>query len=877
MRFFIRLIKGGFVVAGALIIALVSISFIYKDRVAGILLSAVNRELSTKIEIGRYNLSLLRKFPRASVELQDVSVLSSVGYNRKEFKNEETDTLLKVKSVFLEFAMTDILRGNYKIGRITLADGKLNLLSDSSGRVNYEVTKPSESASASEGNMVINLDRITISGINVRYINRATSLGINGLVRSGRLKSRIAGNDFDLNCTSAFLIRSFEIFSSPVKVNAEGSLDLSLHQSDSGTVFRKGDLKLESFRFGLTGSVSSSDNADLLITGRNIDLGRIKKYLPEEYAAKLAGYSPEGIVKTECRISGKISRKENPGIDLSVSLSKGRIGYKDSDTELRDLQFSGSFTNGALHRPETFILKADSYRFRIGSAEWKGSFSLADFTHPSVKALFSGDIIPEELMSFLPEPVLKSAKGSLRLNLTFNGSLQKKAKYGISDLLDLDPHADISFRSLSFQGREKGLKIDDVTGSIMLAKNLWADELSFTWLGQRFRINGEFRNFPEWLAGKPSVLQMSGDVAAEDMNAALFLPDSTETKNGKASALILPGDIRADVSFRLRNFRWDRFEAGEIAGTVRYSPGRVELGGLKISALDGTTEGSCYLVQNRTRGFLSHGDFTFGNIDIKKAFNSFRNFGQDFIVAANLAGSLSGNLSLLMPLDSMLNPESKGLTAEGKYVLVNGALTSFEPVKALSDYIELSELENITFSKLENELFIRDRYVAIPQMEIKSSAADFTVSGKHGFDDSYEYHVKTYLSLLLSKKARKTSLQPEEFGAVEDDGLGRTSLFLKITGIDENIKVAYDLKAAGNNLKSNLKKEKGNLKTILNEEYGWFKKDSAPRQDNSSKPRFRIIFPETDSSATVKDTVAAGKDRKNNRIFKKKFNLAPQN
>jgi len=40
-------------------------------------------------------------------------------------------------------------------------------------------------------------------------------------------------------------------------------------------------------------------------------------------------------------------------------------------------------------------------------------------------------------------------------------------------------------------------------------------------------------------------------------------------------------------------------------------------------------------------------------------------------------------------------------------------------------------------------------------MEIKSSAADFTVSGKHYFDDSYEYHVKhTSLHYLVKRLKR---------------------------------------------------------------------------------------------------------------------------
>jgi hypothetical protein len=198
-------------------------------------------------------------------------------------------------------------------------------------------------------------------------------------------------------------------------------------------------------------------------------------------------------------------------------------------------------------------------------------------------------------------------------------------------------------------------------------------------------------------------------------------------------------------------------------------------------------------------------------------------------------------------------------------------LINFDPVKSLSRFIELSELENITFSKLENDFYIRNNYIAIPQMDIRSSASDFTVSGKHDFENNYEYHVKMYLSELLSKKAKKNKPYSTEFGAVEEDGLGRTSVFLKITGKGEDIKVGYDMKAASGNIKKNLKTEKQNLKSILNKEYGWFKKDSTIKQETAPKPRFRIEWEETDSTKTQPDTSRVNKEGGINRSIKKKI------
>ena len=134
-------------------------------------------------------------------------------------------------------------------------------------------------------------------------------------------------------------------------------------------------------------------------------------------------------------------------------------------------------------------------------------------------------------------------------------------------------------------------------------------------------------------------------------------------------------------------------------------------------------------------------------------------------------------------------------------------------------------------------------------MEVKSSAVDLSVNGKHSFNNDYEYHVKVLLSEILSKKRMRNKSNVTEFGTVEDDGLGRTSMLLKVVNKGEDVKVSYDIKAATNEIKNNIKAERKNLKTILNQEYGWFKNDSiSKKKPAEKKPRFRILWEEADST-----------------------------
>lgn len=316
----------------------------------------------------------------------------------------------------------------------------------------------------------------------------------------------------------------------------------------------------------------------------------------------------------------------------------------------------------------------------------------------------------------------------------------------------------------------------------------------------------------------------------------------------------MPGGIYLDLNFNIGNFSWKTFSAEKIVGSLTYKPRILNFKSIRLNSLDGTISGSGFLVQNKDRSFISRGSFDLEKLNINKSFTAFQNFGQDFIKAENLAGSLSGTLSVLIPMDSLMHPVINAITAEGSYLLTDGVLKDFEPIKELSSFIELSELENISFEQIENDFFIRNNFLFVPLMDVKSSAADLSINGKHSFDNTYEYHIKVLLSQILSRKIKKPKPNTSEFGAVKDDGLGRTSLLLKIESKGDDVKVSYDMKAAGSQIKNDIKTERQTLKTILNQEYGWFKNDSSPQPKSTGGTRFRISWgDDADTSKTVSD------------------------
>lgn len=842
---------------------------IFRDDIFAFVETTINNRITTKTRVGTYSFSVLKRFPRASVKLSDVTLLSSSGFDKSQFANYNADTLLYAGSVTLEFRLTDLLKGIYRIENASVSDGKLYLLTDSTGGINYQI---STGSGKNTGSGSFDLNRIVLRNINTLYLNRSTSLGISGTIDNAKLRSVIKGSVIDFICSAGLSLNRFELYKTRINAEADVSLDINMQSSDTSVVFRKGTLKLEGYSFDLSGFIHPGRDILLKITGKNIDLGGARKYIPAIYGDRIRNYQAGGVLNAEYVLYGPLDRTKNLFADANFSVKRGSLSVRNPEIKIRNLELSGSYTNGSKAGPSTSRLLVDKCSFNIGNALWSASLSAHDFTDAKVSLTFAGDLYPAELISYLNIPGLISADGLIRLNTSISGRVFKNGRINPGAIVSSVKAADIRFESFSLKHTDDRFNISNVSGNIMAAENLWADNLAFTYYGAGFLINGEFAGLPAWLSGKQVPLDIKAEMTVSDLDPSRIKFNAAKSAAGKG-AIKLPGGINADIQVRLDNFSYNKFNAGLITGRLIYKPLMADIRNLSALTLGGRVSGNLITAANRDGTFISQGNFNLESIDIKKCFESFGNFGQSFILAENLAGTLSGSLRILMPMDSMMKPVVKAVNAEGRYIIENGTLTNFEPVKALSDFIDIKELENIKFSKIENDLFIRNNALSVPQMEILSSAADFSVSGKHSFDNSYEYHIKVYLSEILSGKYRKDKKLNSEFGTIEDDGLGRTSLFLKITGRDDNLKVAYDLKAAGSNIRESMKKEKSNLRNILNEEYGWFRQDTLSKKVQEPAPRFRIEWSETADSAAVTNTRPAEEpDNFLNRLLRRKKN-----
>ena len=93
-------------------------------------------------------------------------------------------------------------------------------------------------------------------------------------------------------------------------------------------------------------------------------------------------------------------------------------------------------------------------------------------------------------------------------------------------------------------------------------------------------------------------------------------------------------------------------------------------------------------------------------------------------------------VSLGAKKENIVMVDSKGAIRKDR-----GELNKYKPLEALSKFVELEELKEIKFKRLQNSILVKEGVIIIPKFEILSSAMNLSIAGTHTFNNDIDYHL----------------------------------------------------------------------------------------------------------------------------------------
>ena len=785
-----------------------SAAYIYyqQDELEQAVIKEINKRLKSPINIGDIEFSVIKNFPFASVELNNILAIDAF----------QEDTLCEIKLLQLKFNALDLYKNIYLIQELTLKNGFASIYYKDS-MPNYEIWHNTQDSSREE-NTDFSLENISLENFKISYttddiqsviVNNESQLQLG--INNGRTEINLKG---DITNEKLILDGINHLSSKKLNINGDiviDTLGLNIKSAIALSEIQL-DLDYESTDKAMTVKVNTSE----------FELEPTLKLIPKNYLSSLEGYDLQG--KSTIKFSYISDQKKDAYINVDFDLKEGYIKGIVLPFDMNETSLKGSYSNGKQRTDASTKIKLDDIQFTANGELVQANATIQGLENPTLITDFNTQMQLSEIEKWGYEHDFKSLIGDAQIKGTYKGKIGLKNKVTY-DLAMAEKTADLIIDNLSLHSDEQSPQLSDAKLSIKLIDDNVNISAFNGNLAKESKINfvGGIENVFSYFFLKNADLKIAGNFSSDWMVVDEFLDGSdktSETPESKPQAINLPNDIVANINLNLVDLTFDRFHMRNFSSKISYKNKLLKAKDIVLETMSGMITSNITFEQVKDGKLRLISTTGLDNINVRQLFYEFHNFGQTTMRHKHLKGKIDSEIYLRNEWDNYFNPIDEHLYSFIDVKINNGELLDFEPLMMMSDYISVEELKRIKFSTLENQIEIKNNLIDIPFMEIHSTAIDIAGAGTHSFDNVMDYEFKILLNEILGDKfRRKNKKRVSEFGVVQDDGVKGMTMFLKMQGTVDDPQISYNTLRLRESLSDGFKKEKKELKDVIKNQF----------------------------------------------------------
>lgn len=826
MRVVRKIVKYFIIVLITLIVGLTTAGFLFESKFTGLIGAEINKHLTRKVHILPENISLtlLDKFPSASIKFENIYA----------FDNDDTtsDTLFYLNKLYVSFNLLDLINNKVEINQVDLEEGAVNIRYSQWGSPNFKIWKEDTTSSS---DVQFKIDDINISKVRFTYQD----------IKENQL-FQIHVSDFH---NQLFLNDS----ATTVMVKGDYKhLNLNHYWKESPLINGSVNSKLIIGPDEVTISPSriQAFNNELEVKGRlngqknqiDVQVGNLQlnplKGLNELEVFKKELQNVNGGISIHCQIQQTGANKYENRINYSWQ----QKSYQLDSLTLNNVFAKGYFYQGNINYPDRFEVAIDSSSFELNQQNISCKGTIKDGKYLNLNGYVKGQL--DKLAPFSSSIVENKVTGTHQTKYKLVGTFDQISQNPIQRI-KIEGQID----QFNLSNQENAVTIKDAS----FYYKFFNDRLTYK------DFEGSYNDTPLRSSGfvtnitNDGVMSIVANVNAPfvDLEKIVRATDSDNTTD-----IIVPENVQFDLSVNIDQFVSNEFKAQKVNGDFKYLNKQLYFFPLSLHTAEGRIQlRGKFDARNKNEINLKC-NTDFSHINLPLFFQSFNNFGQTYVTNEHLEGFLSGSLETNIPFDLQLNPNLKSLYVITDVKIENGRLRNNESMKELAEFMKMEELNDISFSTLKNRIRIENETIYIPEMDIKSSALNLNLAGKHGFDQQVDYEFVLILNEILAARAKKKKKETESFGTIIDDDEGGMRLFIKMTGHVDDPQIKYDRKSMTSTIKQEIKEEKKDLKQAIIDEFKSFKKNKKEEHEEKNEsesvtteenvPNFEIEWDEED-------------------------------
>lgn len=680
------LLIGGIVFV-VLLAILIAIPFVFRDALLEKTKTTINRNLNATIGFKDFRLSLIKDFPKASLRLQDVTIIGKGAF--------DGDTLLYVKSLRTSFGLLDLFSPNdLTINEIILDQAFLKLLVNADNQANWNIfpkeeeTGPSDTSKETESSFGMQLSKIEINNANVSYSDFTLPMqmdfnGINMLI-----DGKMYGSETKLNANGVAnqvnLLFDGINYISKTRLGIKSLLDINFDTWDFR--FSEGELLVNNLPLDLHGEFSMPGDTmyfDLGFASKASTLGEILALTPPEYETYLKDLNATGNASFSGSFKGYYFGESYPDLQVQLRLAGGNARYAAMPEEIKNI--SGNLAiikpQGGFNKTQISISNA---HFEIRNNPMDMNLNLGNLMEDlRFDGKIAGRLNFDHLKDALPLDSLDMA-GLLDINLSLKGNYSaiENKKYEriqtdgaivlnnfVYNNKELTQPVKVSSGRLDFAPDKINLRQMDMTiGQSDLAfSGTVTDYYPYFFSGGTLRgsmqLASNYLNLNE-------LIQLPVETAPKETAQVTATSDNKRRNNNQqpatniqaptsATAFNVPEQISLTIQADVKNALYDKLNISNIKGQVSINDGKLDLRGVNMNLLDGEMRIAGSYANTPQNKPLVDMAIELVRFDIPTAFQSL-NLVRTYLPIAqqskgrfsttlNLKGQLNENMELMMP------------------------------------------------------------------------------------------------------------------------------------------------------------------------------------------------------------------------------------
>ncbi len=451
-----RIVRNIFLIAGGFVLLLIILAEIFKNDMVKMAIERGAKTFDVPLAVGDVDFSLLYRFPLATIEFNDLVMLS-------DSLSADVDTIAGISKLYASMDMIELIKGNILVKKIDVKDVKAKYIVDSLGNSNFDFllnSTPTDTIALQNDTTkvqgVYTLDKLSLSNIELEYVDEFLKTSARVYISELEMNGEVEAAGFKAATKGEVIVHSLTYDDFNLEGLANSQLNFNVTALNDTINISEFNLLAGTAALSVDGQFVKKDSAQVNVSfaGVGIDIAENLSMLPQKMLAEYKINKASGKININGTAQGYITPNTLPQVDVDFLLADGGVKY-DIYPELKHINLNLNFSNGYSATLESSVLNIKKFHAESANSAFDLSAKIINPEVPQYDITGSASVNLGEISPFVPDSLVKNMSGVLDVRLATSGVMPDSITDDFMDYV-------LNKSKLSLSLKEVSIKMDSL-------------------------------------------------------------------------------------------------------------------------------------------------------------------------------------------------------------------------------------------------------------------------------------------------------------------------------------------------------------------------------------------------------------------------------